>query len=99
MTDPKIEIQRQLITAGLCDLIGYLDGLDAPIIVGGGYPRARLLKAFVAWCSDRKVSVADADADRWLAACEEGSLTQPGSNDPEPEDGEDWRGEADASTQ
>jgi hypothetical protein len=77
MIDPKIEILRRFIAAGLCDLIGYLDNLDTPIVVGGDYPRDRLLQAFRAWCVDRKMSVADADADGWLAACKGGSLTPP----------------------
>ena len=75
MTDLKVETLRRFIAAGLCDLIGYLDNLDPPIVVGGDYSRDRLLRAFQAWCVDRKMSVADADADGWLAACKTGSLT------------------------
>ncbi len=77
MIDPKIEILRRFIAAGLCDLIGYLDRLDMPIVVGGDYPKDRLVQAFGKWCKDRNVSVADADGAGWLAACKGGSLTPP----------------------
>ncbi len=77
MIDPQVEILRRFIAAGLCDLVGYLDNLDTPIVVGGDYPKDRLIQAFGKWCKDRNVSVADADGAGWLIACEGGSLTPP----------------------
>ncbi len=89
MIDPKIEILRRFIAAGLCDFVGYLDKLDTPIVVGGDYPKDRLVQAFGKWCKDRNVSVADADGEGWLIACKAGSLTPPLPmpivSEPEPE--------------
>lgn len=75
MAKPNREAVRRFVAGALCDLIGHLDELDDPIIVGGRYPKDRLILAFYEWCEQRGVSVKDPDATGWLTACKSGALT------------------------
>jgi hypothetical protein len=72
---PNRESIRRFIAGALCDLVGYLDELSDPIVVGGRYSKDRLIQAFYSWCQERNINVKDADAIGWLNACRSGSLT------------------------
>jgi len=85
------ETVRRFIAAAVCDFVGHLDSLDSPIIVGGSYPKDRLIEQLQRWCESRNFNVADADAVGWTVACQTGSLKTPG---PMPAK----EGETDAST-
>lgn len=68
------EILRRFLAAAMCDLVGYLDTMGDPIIVGGSYPKDLLVQRFNRWCKSRNFSVVDADIAGWLEACKVGSL-------------------------
>lgn len=75
MAKPNRESVRRFVAGALCDLIAHLDSLDDPIVVGGRYPKERLIRAFYEWCEERGISVKDPDATGWLNACKSGALT------------------------
>lgn len=72
------ETLRRFLSAALCDLIGYLDELGDPIVVGGQYPKDKLVKAFREWCEARNISVENPDCEGWLTACSTNVLKMPG---------------------
>lgn len=71
MEQQKCEKVRKLVAAALCDLIGVLDGVKDPFIVGGQYPRERLLAEFRSWLQDRHFNVAGATgaSAQWMSLC------------------------------
>lgn len=73
------ETLRRFLSAALCDLIGHLDGLNDPIVIGGQYPKDKLVQAFRKWCEDRNISVENPDCEGWLTSCNTGALKMPGS--------------------
>ncbi len=60
---------RRLVAGGLADFLIYLTSLPDPIVVGGNYPRDRLIQAFQKWAKDRDFNVDQADVSSWRAAC------------------------------
>jgi len=72
------ETLRRFIAAVICDFVGYLDTLADPILVGGQYPKNKLIEHLSKWCNDRNFSVEDADGEGWVIACKTGSLKTPG---------------------
>lgn len=68
------EALRRFVAGGLCDLIGFLDEVEDPFIVGERYSRDKLIAAFTTWLTKRGISVKDADATGWVAACNKGAL-------------------------
>ena len=65
---------RRFIMAALCDLIGYLDELEDPIIVGKRYSKELLVGAFSDWCKIRNITLGGAEAKAWLSACSRGAF-------------------------
>lgn len=72
------ETLRRFLSAALCDLVGHLDELVDPIVVGGQYPKDKLVEAFQKWCEVRNISVKNPDCEGWLTACGTNALKVPG---------------------
>jgi hypothetical protein len=72
------ETLRRFLAAAICDFVGHLDTLTDPILVGGQYPKDKLIGCLREWCDDRNFSVEDADGEGWMVACKTGSLKTPG---------------------
>lgn len=60
---------RKLIAGALADFLIYLTSLPDPIVIGGNYPRDRLVRAFQGWAQDREFNTEQADISSWRAAC------------------------------
>lgn len=75
---------RRFLSAALCDFVGYLDELGDPIVVGGQYPKDKLVQAFRKWCEDRNICVKDPDCEGWLTACSTNAMEIPGKLPPKP---------------
>lgn len=73
------ESLRRFLSAALCDLVDYLVELGDPIVVGGQYPKDKLVQAFLKWCTARNICVENPDCEGWLTACDTNSLKVPGS--------------------
>ena len=69
---------RVLIASCLADFLMYLTAMPDPIIIGGAYPRNKLLEAFNKWLKDRNFCVDGADIFIWREACNKGLMK--GSN-------------------
>jgi len=82
---PNRKSMRRFIAGALCDLVGYLDELSNPIVVGGRYSKDRLVQAFYSWCKDRNVNISNPDAIGWLNACKSGVLTTDNESTRSPE--------------
>ncbi len=80
------ETLRRFLSAALCDFVGYLDELGDPIIVGGQYPKDKLVQMFQKWCAARNICVKDPDCEGWLTACSTSTFKTPR---PLPEEGID----------
>ena len=67
----KAEQVRKLIGAALCDFVGVLGESKDAFIVGGQYPRERLLVEFRAWLQDRNFNIAGSttSSDQWINLC------------------------------
>jgi hypothetical protein len=68
------ESARRLVAGGLADFLIYLTSLPDPIVVGGNYPRDRLVQAFQNWAKDRDFSIEKADVSTWREACRKGLM-------------------------
>ena len=62
---------RRLVAGCLADFLIYLTNLPEPVIVGGNYPRDRLILAFQNWAKDRNFNIDQADISVWRAVCRE----------------------------
>jgi hypothetical protein len=67
----KAEEIRKLIGAALCDFVGILGESKDAFIVGGQYPRERLIVEFRAWLQDHNFNIAGAaeSSDKWTNLC------------------------------
>ncbi len=65
---------RRLIAGTVADLLIYLTSLPDPIVVGGNYPRDRLIMAFQEWAKERDFSIENADISSWRLACRGGYM-------------------------
>ena len=65
----KAEQVRKLIGAALCDFVRVLGESKDAFIVGGQYPRERLLVEFRDWLQDRNFNVSDVSSDQWVNLC------------------------------
>jgi hypothetical protein len=72
----NVENVRKLIGAALCDFVAVLGGTKDPFIVGGQYPKERLVTEFRAWLQDRNFNVAGATdvSKKWLNLCDSHSF-------------------------
>jgi len=71
---PKTDYTRKIIAGAFADFIAYLDTLANPIVVGGGYPRKRLIDAFNNWAENNQFNVSDGDIKTWQAICKQDKL-------------------------
>lgn len=85
--DKRQEILRKYVAAALCDFLAYITSIKEPIIVGGQYPRNKMIETFRQWCFDRKINmgeITDEDAKLWLHSCQQGKMTGPTGIIPSP---------------
>lgn len=79
MTQPLKKSQEQLrgiVAAALCDLVAYLASYPDSFVVGGQYPKDKLVLAFTKWKLARKINttITDKEAMDWLNICNYGFL-------------------------
>lgn len=65
---------RTLIAGGFADFIIYLTALADPFVVGGTYPRNRLIEAFNKWAQSRNFETGDANISLWRETCNHGFM-------------------------
>jgi len=75
--DKRQELLRKYVVAALYDFLTYATSIRDPIIIGGQYPRDKMLRVFNKWCLDRKVNVKEITADDsklWFNSCQRGGM-------------------------
>jgi len=65
---------RKIIAGGFADFLLALIENPQPMVVGGGYPRDKLVAAFNKWAAERNFNTKDGDLHEWRAACKMGKL-------------------------
>jgi hypothetical protein len=65
-------IATSFLAGGFADFLVFLSDYPQPLVVGAGYPRHRLAKAFQDWAAKRNFSTDNADIASWRFACEHG---------------------------
>jgi len=65
---------RELIAGGIADFLIYITRLPDPLVVGGGYPRDKLITAFQGWLKERDFNMYNADITAWRDACRNGDM-------------------------
>jgi hypothetical protein len=68
------KLARQFIAGSFADFLIFLAALPDPIIVGGTYPRNKLMQAFQSWTEIRDFNTNNADLSAWRTACSQGVL-------------------------
>jgi hypothetical protein len=70
------ETLRKYVAAALCDFLAYVTSIEDPIIVGGQYPRDKMLSVFSQWCFDRQINIEITcdDSKLWLNSCQQGNM-------------------------
>lgn len=65
---------RKLLAGAFADFLIYLTSQSNAIIVGGTYPRERVVNIFKAWASERNFDLSDADINLWREAARLGNF-------------------------
>jgi hypothetical protein len=65
---------RAIIAGAFADFLVFLTSLDDPIVVGGNYPRTKILSAFTKWSKSRDFNTEDANVAKWRELCNEGLM-------------------------
>lgn len=60
---------RKFIAGGFADFLLHLIENPQPIIVGGGYPRDKLVAAFNTWAVERNFNTKNGDLQEWRKLC------------------------------
>lgn len=66
------KLAKNLITGGFASLLIHLVNLQSPIIVGGGYPKDKLLEQFELWAKELEFDTTTANLQMWREACKAG---------------------------
>lgn len=69
MSENGVRGARNFIAGAFADFLIHLSALPDPIIVGGTYPRNRLIEAFNKWAKERNFDVSQANVSQWREAC------------------------------
>lgn len=72
----QIDSARTFIAGAFADFIIFLTALPDPIVVGGTYPRSKLIEAFNNWASSRNFDTDGANINVWREACNNSQLTR-----------------------
>jgi hypothetical protein len=72
----QTESARTFIAGAFADFIIFLTALPDPIVIGGTYPRAKLIEAFSNWAKNRNFDTAGANINTWREACNKSQLTR-----------------------
>lgn len=72
VSDEKKHKARNLIAGGFVDFIVFLTSSTDPIVVGGEYPRTKLMAVFNSWAKSRNFYTDDADVSFWRDMCNKG---------------------------
>ena len=82
----RTELTRKLVGAALCDFVAALSESKDAFIVGGQYPRERLLAEFRAWLLTRNFNVAGATdvGKQWMSLCDDGVFAGQAGDDKTP---------------
>lgn len=71
MEDPTL---RKFVAGAFADFLLHLIEHPTPIIVGGGYPRDKLVAAFNTWSAEQNFRTDEGDLFAWRNACKLGKL-------------------------
>lgn len=68
------EIARKLVGAALCDFVSYLTSMKDPFIVGGQYPKDKLVNVFHEWLFNKQFAIKGAheSTNTWNTLCRDG---------------------------
>jgi len=71
------EDARKFIAGGFADFLLHLIENPQPLVVGGGYPRDKLVAAFNKWAAERNFNIKNGDLQTWRKACKMNKLGDP----------------------
>jgi len=77
MEDKPLDDIRQFIAGAFADFLLSLIETPSPIIIGGGYPRDKLVAAFNKWAAERNFNTKQGDLQAWRRACKLNKLGDP----------------------
>lgn len=77
MEDKPLSNTRQFIAGGFADFLLSLIELPSPIIIGGNYPRDKLVAAFNKWAAERNFNIQNGDLHAWRRACKMNKMGEP----------------------
>jgi len=72
----QLDIARAFIAGAFADFIIFLTAMPDPIVIGGTYPRVKLIEAFSHWAKSRNFDTEGADINTWREACNNSHLVR-----------------------